>query len=118
MIVVSTHQVRDLEHLIDPILILEQGAIVFQHSVEEISAALAVREAGAVGSQSNGRAIYVELSTGAGGAHAGRALVPAARGGPMSEAAIDLELLFNSVCADYRRVEAAFAGADANDRSI
>ena len=29
VIVVSTHQVRDLEHLIDPILILEQGAIVF-----------------------------------------------------------------------------------------
>ena len=117
VIVVSTHQVRDLEHLIDPIVILEQGAIVFQHSVEEISAALAVRDADAVGSPSNGHAIYVELSTGAAGAHAGRALVPAARGGPMSEAAIDLELLFNSVCADHRRVEAAFADADANDRS-
>ena len=73
--------------------------------------------AGAAGSPGNGHAIYVELSTGAGGVHAGRALVPAARGGPMSEAAIDLELLFNSVCADYRRVEAAFADADANDRS-
>ena len=56
--------------------------------------------AGAAGSPGNGHAIYVELSTGAGGVHAGRALVPAARGGPMSEAAIDLELLFNSVCAD------------------
>ena len=73
--------------------------------------------AGAAGSPGNGHAIYVELSTGAGGVHAGRALVPAARGGPMSEAAIDLELLFNSVCADHRRVEAAFADADGNDRS-
>ena len=117
VVVVSTHQVRDLEHLIDPIVILEQGAIVFQHSVEEISAALAVRDADAVGSPGNGHAIYVELSSGAGGAHAGRALVPAARGGPMSEAAIDLELLFNSVCADHRRVEAAFADADGNERS-
>ena len=42
--------------------------------------------AGAAGSPGNGHAIYVELSTGAGGVHAGRALVPAARGGPMSEA--------------------------------
>ena len=117
VIVVSTHQVRDLEHLIDPILILEQGAIVFQHSVEEISAALAVREAGAAGASRNGRAIYVELGGGAAGAHAGRALVPAERGEPMSESAIDLELLFNSVCADYRRVEAAFADADENERS-
>ncbi len=117
VIVVSTHQVRDLEHLIDPILILEQGSIVFQHSVEEISTALAVREAGAAGAPSNGHAIYVELSSGAGGAHAGRALVPAERGGAMSESAIDLELLFNSVCADHRRVEAAFAGADADERS-
>ena len=117
MIVVSTHQVRDLEHLIDPIVILEQGAIVFQHSVEEISAALAVRDADAAGSPGNGHAIYVELSTGAGGVHAGRALVPAARGGPMSEAVIDLELLFNSMCADHRRVEAAFADADGNERS-
>ena len=85
--------------------------------MEEISAALAVREAGAAGARGNGHAIYVELSTGEGGAHAGRALVPAGRGGPMSESAIDLELLFNSVCADYRRVEAAFAHADTDERS-
>ena len=117
VIVVSTHQVRDLEHLIDPILILAQGSIVFQHSVEEISAALAVREAVAGGQPGNGHAIYVELSSGAGGAHAGRALVPAERGGPMSESAVDLELLFNSVCADHRRVEAAFAHATADERS-
>ena len=83
--------------------------------MEEISAALAVREAGAAGASRNGRAIYVELGGGAAGAHAGRALVPAERGEPMSESAIDLELLFNSVCADYRRVEAAFA--DENERS-
>ena len=117
VIVVSTHQVRDLEHLIDPILILDQGSIVFQHTVEEISAALAVREAGAAGSAGNGHAIYVEFGSGAGGAHAGRALVPAERGGPMSESAIDLELLFNSVCADHRRVEAAFADATTDERS-
>ena len=107
VIVVSTHQVRDLEHLIDPIVILEQGRIVFQHSVEEISAALAVHDAAALGPPGNGHAIYVE--PGAGGAPAGRALVPAAPEAQMAETAVDLELLFNSVVADHRRVEEAFA---------
>ena len=75
VIIVSTHQVRDLEHLIDPIVILEQGTIVFQHSVHEISSFLAVLDAGAAMAGDSGDAIYVEP---AGGAGSGRALVPAA----------------------------------------
>lgn len=35
--IISTHQVRDLESLIDPIIILDNGKIVFHHSMEEIS---------------------------------------------------------------------------------
>jgi len=111
VIVVSTHQVRDLEHLIDPIVILEQGQIVFQHSVEEISGALAVRDAADVGPPDDGETIYTEPDSGIGAAPAGRALVAAARDAPLTEAAIDLELLFNSVVADHRRVAAAFAPA-------
>ncbi len=114
VIVVSTHQVRDLEHLIDPIVILEQGRIVFQHSVEEISGALAVRDAVAVGPPDDGETIYAEPGSGIGAAPAGRALVAAARGAPLAEAAVDLELLFNSVVADHRRVAAAFAPAAGN----
>ena len=113
VIIVSTHQVRDLEHLIDPIVILEQGAIVFQHSVHEISSFLAVLDAGAAMAGDSGDAIYVEP---AGGAGSGRALVPAAAGESMSETAVDLELLFNSVVADHRRVAAAFAAAAGNVR--
>ena len=113
VIVVSTHQVRDLEHLIDPIVILEQGRIVFQHSVEEISAALAVRDAAAVGPPDDGEALYVEPGTGMGGAPSGRALV-AAGSAARAETAVDIELLFNSVVADHRRVAAAFTpGAEA-----
>ena len=110
VIVVSTLQVRDLEHLIDPVLILEQGQIVFHHSVEEISAALAVHDA-AAGPPGDGEAIYVEPGAGIGGASAGRALVAAARHSAADESAIDLELLFNSVVADHRRVAAAFPPA-------
>ena len=115
VIVVSTHQVRDLEHLIDPIVVLEQGAIVFQHSVAEISSALAARDAGAGTVAGPAGAIYVEAGTGVGGVPGGRALVPASDRGPAAESAVDLELLFNSVVTDYERVEAAFA-ASAGDQ--
>lgn len=36
-IVISTHQVRDLENLIDPIIILERNRILLNNSVEEIT---------------------------------------------------------------------------------
>ena len=36
-VIISTHQVRDLANLMDPIIILDQGRIIFQKSMEEIS---------------------------------------------------------------------------------
>ncbi|MBI9034645.1 MAG: ABC transporter ATP-binding protein [Bacteroidales bacterium] len=38
--IISTHQVRDLENLIDPIVIIEKGKIVFNHSIDTISSRL------------------------------------------------------------------------------
>lgn len=38
--IISTHQVRDLENLIDPLVIIESGKIVFQESIENISSKL------------------------------------------------------------------------------
>jgi len=37
VILVSTHQVRDMEHLIDPIVILDSGRILFSQSMEDFS---------------------------------------------------------------------------------
>lgn len=37
IILVSTHQVRDLEHLIDPIVILDSGKILFSQTLEDFS---------------------------------------------------------------------------------
>ncbi len=42
-ILISTHQVRDMENLIDPILILDEGRIIFQQSMLEVSRRLEVR---------------------------------------------------------------------------
>ena len=36
-IIISTHQVRDLESLIDPIIILDRNQVILNNSVEEIS---------------------------------------------------------------------------------
>lgn len=41
IIIISTHQVRDLENLIDCIVVLEQGNIIFNHSIAAISERLA-----------------------------------------------------------------------------
>lgn len=38
--IISTHQVRDLENLIDPLLIIESGKIIFHETIENISSKL------------------------------------------------------------------------------
>jgi ABC-2 type transport system ATP-binding protein len=38
--IISTHQVRDLENLIDPLVIIESGKIIFQESIENIASKL------------------------------------------------------------------------------
>lgn len=38
--IISTHQVRDLENLIDPIVILEQNQVLLNNSIEEITDSL------------------------------------------------------------------------------
>ena len=43
VILVSTHQVRDMENLIDPIIILDQGRIIFQQPMAEVMRRLSVR---------------------------------------------------------------------------
>ncbi|MCF7885233.1 MAG: ABC transporter ATP-binding protein [Candidatus Marinimicrobia bacterium] len=41
--IISTHQVRDIDQLIDPIVILDEGEIIFNHSLDEISNNLAIQ---------------------------------------------------------------------------
>ena len=38
--IISTHQVRDMENLIDPIIILNEGKVVFNNSLNEVTSAL------------------------------------------------------------------------------
>jgi ABC-2 type transport system ATP-binding protein len=102
VIVVSTHQVRDLESLIDPILILDSGRLVSCLEAETIGARLAtVRAATLEGFE----VVHAERD-----ALGWNALV-ARRGRAESAAPADIELVFNAALAEPARLEAATTGA-------
>ncbi len=89
MIVISTHQVRDLENLIDSVLILNKQQIVLNSSNEELSSRLnfgLMKESEALD------ALYAEESFR--GIHA----ISINKNGSVSKP--DLELLFNGVVAE------------------
>jgi ABC-2 type transport system ATP-binding protein len=106
VILISTHQVRDMENLIDPIIILEAGRIVFQQPLEQAARRLSVtveREPPTAGS-----ALYCEKTLG------GYVVVHENAAG--EEGNIDLETLFNTVIANTEKVGALFAGERAEAR--
>ncbi len=95
-IIVSTHQVRDMEQLIDPVVILEKGNIIFQRTLDEITSALRIE----VGAEEPRDAIYSERAMG------GYASVVPNRGG--GDSRIDLELLFNAVTTKANEIDKLF----------
>jgi ABC-2 type transport system ATP-binding protein len=87
-IMISTHQVRDLEHLIDPVIIIEEGKIIFQETIEDISNGLVFTHA-QTGSVETDDALYTEPAFG------GNHVVTANQTGEASS--VDFEMLFNAV---------------------
>jgi ABC-2 type transport system ATP-binding protein len=99
VILISTHQVRDMENLIDPIIILDEGRIIFQQPLQEASRRLAAsleRE-----EPRDGTAIYSEKTLG------GYMVVRENAG--QQETNMDLEVLFNAVTTSRDRVQTIFA---------
>ena len=101
VILISTHQVRDMENLIDPVIILDDGKVIFQQSLQEASRRLTVSVERA--EPSDDGALYVEKTLG------GYVVVRPSTGG--DEANVDLEVLFNTVIASREKVGALFGGA-------
>jgi ABC-2 type transport system ATP-binding protein len=114
IIVVSTHQVRDLESLIDPVLILDKGALAFELDSEELARRLAsVRVASLEALQ------VVHAERDALGWNALVARPSAAAGEQAAELrsvaelrSADLELVFNAALMDGDRLAAAIAGRE------
>ena len=89
-IVISTHQVRDLDNLIDTVLILHERQIVLAQSLDDI--AMKVN----FGPVENGAYFYAE--PGLGGLHG----ISSNTNGDFSK--VDMELLFNAVIADNKQL--------------
>ena len=89
-VVVSTHQVRDVESLVDRVVILHEGKVLLHRSVPELSANLRF-SIGTKRPEANDGLIYTERTVG------GYASVW--KCGGSDEGRLDLELLFKAVIA-------------------
>jgi ABC-2 type transport system ATP-binding protein len=106
-IIISTHQVRDLESLIDPILILDKGELAFELGGDEIISSLATLR---LPSLEGYRVVHAERD-----ALGWNALVARGSGDSPAAASLgaaDLELVFNAALAEPLRLRAVVAGED------
>jgi len=85
LVVISTHQVKDVENLIDKIIILDNGKVIFQQTIGEISQKVCF--VSGTSSDVEG-AIYSEAVPGG-----YRLMMPNGQ----AETEVDIELLFNAI---------------------
>jgi ABC-2 type transport system ATP-binding protein len=102
---VSTHQVRDLERLIDPALIVHGGKVLFSLKAEEISGKLGAAHVSELGEG----VVYAERDSIGYSALVDRASF-GSDGRQAEVQAADLELIFNAAIATPARLAAALAG--------
>lgn len=96
--IISTHQVRDMEGLIDPIIIIDEGEVVLNASSERITEKLKVIKSSKVPDSET--SIYWEGNFGS--------YVVVEENTDHSETNMNLELLFNTVTSDKERVHEIF----------
>lgn len=97
-VIISTHQVRDLESLIDPIIIIDEGKIIFNQDVEKITKTLSFDVLPEI--MENRQPLYYEEGLG------GFAAITTNMEG--KDTRIDLELLFNGVIANAKGINQTF----------
>ena len=97
-IIISTHQVKDLENLIDRITVIDDGKILFDENVDTISKKLSFRFA--IHEAEVTAAFYSESSL------AGNVIVTPNPEG--EESKIDLELLYKAIVTNSARITKLF----------
>jgi len=90
LVVISTHQVKDVENLIDKIIILDNGEVIFQQTIQEISQKVAF-----ISGTSEDRAVAIYSEAVPGGY---RLMVPNGH----EETEVDIELLFNAITNGHK----------------
>lgn len=95
-IIISTHQVRDLDNLIDTVIMVDENSIALKASVEEITNKLCFKRV----KEMDDTVIYAEPSM------AGyNAVMPNFH---QEDSKLDLELLFNAVLAEKNKLKPIF----------
>jgi ABC-2 type transport system ATP-binding protein len=97
-IVISTHQVRDLASIIDHVIILDNGKIIFHHNITRISEKLAFVKVKDEAAEKE--VLYSEEVLG------GKSAIKTSSG---HDTAIDLELLFNGVIKNQQVINQVLA---------
>ncbi|MEP3386641.1 MAG: ABC transporter ATP-binding protein [Reichenbachiella sp.] len=96
--IISTHQARDMENLIDPIIILDEGQIVFFEDYEQISKKLTVSKVKTL--PPTDQVVYSESN------FSGYTVVEENRSD--MESNMNLEILFNAVVNNTKKVQEIF----------
>ena len=99
-VIISTHQVRDLESLIDPVIVLDEGKIILNRSIEDISNKLLITRQTEPPDQEN--TLFAEKT------FDGFITVTENHNHDISH--IDLEILFNAVINNSAGVSRIFQG--------
>jgi ABC-2 type transport system ATP-binding protein len=97
-IVISTHQVRDLDNLIDSIVIIDNHRIIFRQDIESVTEKLSFRTVKQLPAEE--KVLFAES------AMLGHSIITENTGGEPSR--IDMELLFNAVLEPSARITQLF----------
>nr|MBP6610060.1 ABC transporter ATP-binding protein [Paludibacter sp.] len=95
-IVISTHQVRDLDNLIDAVVVMDNSRVLLQGTLDEITEKLTFRAL-----EDDEKSLYEESSL------KGRWGVVENTSGEFSK--VDMELLFNAVISNKKEIERIFS---------
>lgn len=93
LVIISTHQVRDVENLIDRVLMLEKGKFIMQKNLYDISSKLRFST---TSSPEGENILYHEMVPG------GYKVITPQTGGSSS---VDIELLFNAISNDTEKMK-------------
>ena len=105
LIIVSTHQIRDMKNIIDQVMIIEGGDIVFNFNLAEIEEKLSIIECSE--KPSDDHCLYSESSL------SGYTVLTKKEFGEEQE--IDLEFLFNAVIANGQKINGTIKRGGENE---
>ncbi|NPE28312.1 ABC transporter ATP-binding protein [Methanococcoides sp. SA1] len=101
--IISTHQVRDIDQLIDPILIIEDGKVLFNYSLEDISKKLSLKMVEDLPSEG---VLHYEKTIG------GYSVIQEKTDD--ESLAMDIETIFNAVINNKEKISEIFSDLDKN----